>query len=179
MNRTRIKKAYDVYDFPWEEQVKMPQPPRVPPPKVRKKPGPKPKPKNEFPVFTPPPPPIPGEQPQLIRKLVNEIRKLFVRVKFGEPILMSAPDVRPDTYVSNITLGTKRIGVLKQTVGGDRVILLFDKSENIPMYSDGYDIVKFADKIKEEVEKNYTKKLAAKLGYRTAIRVAAHRRRLE
>ena len=174
----RVKRAYDVYDFPWQEQVKTPSGQAAPEPKVRKKPGPKPRVQLvSEPSVAPAPPKLEGAG--LIQKLVDELRPLFVKLDIRNPKpKVNIPESQPTGYISNIILDKHRIGYLEQQIDGDKVYLKFEKGANIPIWHDGDDIGHFAEKITHEIEKYYTRSLAARVGYRTAIRVAAHRRRL-
>lgn len=170
----KIKRAYDLWDMPPEEQVKTPSPLLAPLPKMRQKPGPKPK----APIVPMTPETKKESGIMLIKDLVDELRKLFVKVDIREPKpRIAAPNTPPVAYISNIILDGYRIGFLEQAVDGNRVYLRFEKGANIPIWHDGDDISKFADKIKQEIEKHYTKNLAAKVGYRIAIKITAHRRR--
>ena len=176
------KKAYDLHDFPWEHQVKVPPVKQAPTPvvKERKKPGPKPKEKPpEMVEVSAEKPATSADGEPIIKSLVNGLRKYFVNLDIRDPKeRVRVPNTPPDSYISNIVLGNNRIGFLEQEIGGDRVYLKFEKGANIPIWHLGDSIEAFADKIQKEIEAHYTKKLAAKVGYRTAIKVAAHRRRL-
>lgn len=149
-------RAYDLWDFPESEQTKIPA---SPPPKVKKKPGPKPK------VVAPMPVEISQRGEDFpIKQLIDGIRKLLIEVDVRDPKpKIIIPNKKPVSYISNIVLDGKRIGLFEQPVDGKRVYLKFDKGQNIPIWHEGDGPEVMADKIKEEIEKHYTKKLAAKL----------------
>jgi hypothetical protein len=172
-------RAYDEYDFPDNMQPPFAQKraPLAPSPKVKKKPGPKPK----APIVQTPSVDVskPVDKFFLINKLVSEIRKFFTKLEIRDPKpRILKPKTPPASYISNIILDKQRIGFFEQYADSDRVFLRFEKGANIPIWHDGEEVSKLADKIKQEIESHYTKKLAAKYGYRIAIRVTASRRRL-
>jgi hypothetical protein len=174
-----IKKSYDEYDFPTMEQPPFAQKrsPLAPAPKVKKKPGPKPK------IESAPIVPVPAsvvDSQQAIKELVDGVKKFFVKNKKLEirdvKPRIAGPDGPVVGYIANIILDKNRIGFFEQKGAEDRVFLHFEKGANIPIWHSGMEISKIAEKIKQEIEKHYTKKLAAKLGYRMAIKIAAQER---
>jgi len=177
-----IKKAYDEWDFP----ALLPDAPisSREEKKTKKKPGPKskkPAPLWSSPVDkTPLSPTKPADSRMLIKKLVDGVREFFVKLDIREPKpKIKSPNAPVESYISNIVLDGQRIAYFEQAVGADRVVLRYEKNANIiTIWHEGMDFSFIADKIKAEIEKNYTKKLAAKVGYKIAIKISAHRRRM-
>ena len=164
-----IKKSYEFWDYPIEFQPPLsgrdkPLKTRKTPLKIKKTPLKKMK-----------------EEPQkiLIQRLYDDIKNRLIKVRIRKPVPISpVKGAPPISYISNIVIGNKRIGYFEQTAGGDRVALKFEKSNRIPLWHNESDSERILEKINEEVEKYYVKRLAAKFGYKTTIKILSHRRSL-